>query len=346
MYYSEFGGVKNGFFGRNNFIAHDNGYAKKVETFITDRNNTDVYQTAYCYDNTNTEEALLYGDLYFDLDCEINDEEDFRRVKTDAIIVLNFLTMTMKVPEEQVHVYYSGSKGFHIIVPAEIFGLKPKADLNEDFRAIAYYIDKKWAYGKTMDLRIYDKRRLFRIPNSINSKTGLYKVPLTKERLSLCTWASLKVWAASPREENAPEPCPVIPAIQKYKAMLAYIYRDAIIKAEERKAKAEKIVIPETIRPILPCVINVLKNGASEGQRNNTAVAMASSLLQAGRSVDDIEELMQEWNETRNTPPLPEREITAVVNSAYEQAKNGQGYGCNTFRELGYCLGSSCNLYK
>lgn len=345
MYYSEFGGLKNGFFGRNNFIAHDSNFTEKVKNFLVDRNYTDVYQTAYYYDNTNTEEALLYGDLYFDLDCEINDEEDFKRVKHDAQLVFSVLEMMLKVPREQVHIYYSGSKGFHITVPAEVFGIKPKADLNEDFRAIAYFISKQ-TYGKTIDMKIYDKRRLFRIANTINSKTGLYKVPVPFTMLYTCTWESLKRWAEAQHEELAPNPCPVIPAIKKYKALLAYIYRDEIIKAEERKMKAEKVIIPEMERPLLPCVVNVLRNGVSQGQRNNTAVAVASSLLQAGKTIDETEELMQEWNDTRNNPPLPEREICAVVKSAYEQAQHGQGYGCNAFRELGYCIGSDCNLYR
>ena len=345
MYYTEFGGVKNDTFTRNAFIAHDINFTKKAAAYIADRDCTDVYRTTFCYDNTNVKESSLYGDLYFDLDKDIKNEDDFKAIKSDALIVHSYLSMRMKVPAEQIRVYFSGSKGFHIVVPAEVIGIEQKDSLNEEYKLIALEVQKT-TYNDTIDMKIYDRRRLFRIVNTINSKTGLYKVPIDYKMLYTGKWEDIKAYAEVQHPEIYPEPKFNKDAADRYKKILSDSIEKNEKKGIERKNKTVKIIIPDTERPLLPCVRNALINGVSEGQRNNTAVAVASGLFQAGKIVDEVEEIMQEWNEQRVEPPLPEKEVEAVVRSAYEQAQNGQGYGCNTFFSFGYCDGAGCSLYK
>ena len=61
-------------------------------------------------------------------------------------------------------------------------GLLPKQDLNQEFKNLAIWLQQQ-STSPIIDTAIYDRKRLLRIPNTINSKTGLYKVPITIQNL-------------------------------------------------------------------------------------------------------------------------------------------------------------------
>ena len=70
--------------------------------------------------------------------------------------------------------YFSGSKGFHVMIPSGFFEAEPSEDIHKRFRRVAV----KLADGIKIDTNIYDKTRLFRLANTINNKSGLYKIEL------------------------------------------------------------------------------------------------------------------------------------------------------------------------
>lgn len=85
-----------------------------------------------------------------------------------------------------------------MIIPGEILGIQPRKDLNGIFKSIAEQI-KTFSIHKTVDLKIYDNKRLFRVPNTINSSTGLYKIMLTPDELINLTEQDIKNLAKQPR---------------------------------------------------------------------------------------------------------------------------------------------------
>src|SRR5699024_2220240 len=70
--------------------------------------------------------------------------------------------------------YFSGSKGFHVMIPSGFFEAEPSEDILKRFRKVAV----KLADGINIDTAIYDKTRLFLLANTINNKSGLYKIEL------------------------------------------------------------------------------------------------------------------------------------------------------------------------
>src|SRR5690606_14230057 len=70
--------------------------------------------------------------------------------------------------------YSSGSKGFHIMIPSRLFGACPSPDIIKRFRSVALSLAK----GIKIDTSIYDKTRIFRLPNTINSRSNLFKIEL------------------------------------------------------------------------------------------------------------------------------------------------------------------------
>ena len=117
--------------------------------------------------------------------------------------------------------------------------------------------------------------------------------------------------------------------------------------AEREKRTVNTAVAREYVsnRKPLPCVEYLLQNGAEEGQRNNCTIALASSLFQIGHSREEVIEILDTWNQTKNEVPISDRELYTTINSAYNNSRNGIYYGCSAFRELGVCV-KNCPINK
>ena len=104
--------------------------------------------------------------LVFDFDSK----EDLEKVREDVQTLLDRLK-ELKVPtKECVQVYFSGNKGFHVIVHTT------SSFTPEELKVVCTNI----AEGlKTFDRSIYDRTRKFRIENTVNPKSKLYKIELT-----------------------------------------------------------------------------------------------------------------------------------------------------------------------
>lgn len=70
--------------------------------------------------------------------------------------------------------------------------------------------------------------------------------------------------------------------------------------------------------------VKELYRGAIEGSRNDTLARLAGSWVHNGLSLEDCIENAYTWN-TRNNPPLPEREVEQTVESIYNRDKGDKG---------------------
>lgn len=327
----EYGGVQNNTFRRNIF-------GEQNDENIINSFESDTYCTIYKYDNENIDSCNFIAPLYLDLDID-NIEEDYNKLIRDLKILIHKLITEFHVEQNDIQIYFSGSKGFHLIISESIFGFEPGRTLNKDLKKVAVYL-KAYTLTKCIDTKIYDYKRLFRINNTINSKTGLYKVRISYDDLIDMSYNDLIEYASKPKDIEPDE----------------YLYND---KANEsfanlieklNKRDREKIniqVAKEYIKKkeLLPCVKYILQNGSPNGQRNNSTIALANSLFQVGYNQDEVIEIITTWNETKNEEPLPDREIRATIKSAYNNSKQNIYYGCSSFRELDVCV-KGCPIYK
>ena len=60
---------------------------------------------------------------------------------------------------------------------------------------------------------------------------------------------------------------------------------------------------------------DILRNGAQEGQRNQTATKLAGYLFTKGLDENEVWEILKDWNESKNTPPLEEDELQRTFES-------------------------------
>ena len=329
----ELGGTKNGFFTRNHFVDISQ-IKNNLKLF-----DGDIYSTVYRYDSKDQNTANFIAPLYLDLDID-DIEHNFNKIKQDLALVLRRLKTVFHLSDKDIELYFSGSKGFHILVSHVIFGFEPSRDINKQYKKVAVDL-KTYTVNKTVDTKIYDNKRLFRVPNTINHKTGLYKVPVTYEKIKeMKTYAELKEYASSPKSSR--------PCIYKYNIKAREAFDELIEKIDaEEKAKINTKLAKEFIqkRELLPCVQYILKNGCAKGQRNNTTVALANSLFQIGKDFDEVLEIITYWNLEKNEDPLDQSEIRTTVMSAYNNAKQNRFYGCTVFKDLDVCV-KGCPIHK
>ena len=329
----EMGGVKNGHFTRNYFIE-----SKELKNNLN-RYDGDIYSTIYKYDSTDQNTANYIAPLYLDLDID-DIEINFLKVKQDLLLVMRRLKTIFNLSDKDIELYFSGSKGFHILVSHSIFGFEPSRNINKQYKKIAIDL-KTYTVNKSVDTKIYDNKRLFRVPNTINHKTGLYKVPISYDKIKeINSFEELRKYASSKK--------PMMPRIYKFnpKARLAFDEMIERIDSEE-KAKVNTKLAKEFIqrKELLPCVQYILNHGAAKGNRNNSTVALANSLFQVGKEYGEVLEIISYWNATKNEDPLDDSEIRTTVQSAYNNAQANRYYGCTMFKDLDVCV-KGCPIHR
>lgn len=339
-FYCEGGGqlnIKgNNIFTRNIIIEDTN-----TESIRKRFNNKDCYISAYKYDTQDLATANLFGSYYIDLDYELHNDNDLKVLQYDLLQITSFLKFQCDIPKEYIKVYFSGCKGFHIILDANIFGINTfKSNLNVQYKAFSKYIYENIISYKTIDLKIYDRARLFRMTNSINSKTNLYKVPIQLEFATKCKYNELIEYAIRPKlplfNKNI-KITPIKKAIEKF---------NNAFKKEGIQINNRSIINRNgKVFEVPACVRQMIQDGATQGNRNSTCVIIASTLLQSGKNEEEVQSLVQEWN-NNTTPRLSDKEINAVIKSAIKEFNSGKGYGCSSIKELGYCIGAECRCYK
>ena len=210
--------LRNGKMVRNQFFRIDDSDAPKLWRIQFD--NTDIFTSACIYSQPSRNSPFIAG-LFFDLDDHNNPEQ----ARRDALGMCQLLEEKAKVPRDCLGLYFSGSKGNHIEVSWKVFGPEPSPSyiLQLCKRMALKAVD---AGVKSPDTGIYTQGRLWRMPNSINSKKNLYKIPLTYEELRDLDAAGIAKLAKNPRGDDSFASCEFCQATADW-------YREAISVLEK-----------------------------------------------------------------------------------------------------------------
>lgn len=202
--------------------------------------------------------------------------------------------------------YFSGSKGFHVMIPSAYFNAEPSEDINKRFRKVALKI----AEGINIDTAIYDKTRIFRLPNTINEKSGLHKVELYPFEAMSMEINDIQHKALLPVERLDIEK-----DVDSSEELTELYYEDL---NKQRSAKGEQSKVRTKI-----CMSKMM-TGVGEGERDNVGVRVASHLRQSGLTPKMMFVALDEWNET-NDPPLSDDELSRI----FEQGMQDYSFGCH-----------------
>lgn len=123
--------------------------------------------------------------LVFDFDSK----EDIEIARKDAVETLNILNSTYGIPEDAMRAYFSGNKGFHV----EVYTNNKYTP--DEVKAICTNIA---GHLSSFDTVIYNTTRPFRLNNTINLKSNLYKIELELADLQELTIDQIRAKAKVP----------------------------------------------------------------------------------------------------------------------------------------------------
>lgn len=219
--------------------------------------------------------------------------------------------------------YFSGSKGFHIMIPSRLFGACPSLDIHKRFRAVATSLAK----GIKIDTSIYDKARIFRLPNTINSRSNLFKIELFPFQALYSSIEEILHMAETPGER-----------LKVNKEFTVNERLKGIYEAPLNAPKKQDNGSVEGVKAYL-CMMK-LNQGVGSGERDNVGVRVASHLKRSGLSKPMIWASLEAWNGL-NSPPLETYELERI----FEQGLSQYEFGCNDHILKSHC-DKRCVFYK
>ena len=274
-------------------------------------------------------------DLLLDIDSKYL---DYSKIMAELIIKI-FKFHGIK----NIGIKFSGSKGFHIIIPwkafpKEINNVQTKDKFPEWPRIIVRYLIEKIEkqliekvsslespskYVKDFqapkevipDLVLVSPRHLFRTPYSLHEKTALSSVVLNPEKIQDFDMKDanpmkVKIKNFMPDSEEGEAKELLVQALDWYK--------DNNPDEEEKRTNKDfkTIKISNLSEKNLPPCIKKILGGLSDGRQRSIFI-LINLFRSVGMDRDELEKRLYQWNE-KNTPPLKQGIIKNQLKVAYK----------------------------
>jgi hypothetical protein len=240
------------------------------------------------------------------------DRADLADALADARRLVAFLHQRFPETEGDVPVYFSGRKGFHVLI--ELAHNPPPA---VGFQRIAQTLAEALAgrAGVRIDGSVYDIAHIIRLPNTRHPRTGLFKRRIDAEALFALDVDGIRRHAAHPAGDG-------IPAVRTLPVQLADDWRDAeratTRTAEARAAARRDFGTADARAPRY--FLDLLRFGVGEGERHATLFRCAAWLTEQGAPPSLCSALLTEpGRDVGLTPKDVERQIACGVEHARKQ---------------------------
>ncbi len=281
--------------------------------------------------------------LYFDIDCA----GDLDKALLAGRYLVEFLVDGLELAEEAVRVWFSGSKGLHILVHPAALGLTPSAALTQNMKLIVAGLIKRLEAEGCPDLpvdsSVYSLPRMLRAPNQINPKSGLFKVELTHGELQRLSADEIKALAGDPRPPLRSEDGPAPPVSSKATAWWAaeldkqhktHEFTRRTAELTGRKVRPDGFVVDEVVDPGMPdCIRRLAEAEVGPGARNRAELQLGCWALAAGRPQPWAVKLLNAWalrNRTELSTDGCRTKAESIVKAVY--GRTGYGFSCAAAR--------------
>jgi|GEM_PF-2987080 len=337
----------NGFLYVDGYYKTPSGRSKKwirvklsdVKSRIIDPSkNHDCYHTIQRFANP----ASIDGEnqiagLFFDLDAAGKPAA----AKADAIKLINYFDVNFELSNEEIRVFFSGSKGFHVIVSPLVFGLKPHPFMTYRHKLAAMWLEK-YLNLKTLDLSAYSIRRQWRIADSVHPKSSLYKIELTTYEVENLSMPKILKMAKQPRGELYDDE--ILNEIgTRPEAVDWYSQFISMYDEHERERKLAPSKPIKKIGKKLPvCIEDLMLNHIrKKDTRNRATMTLASFYKDIGltqaqtilKLTDWILKVPQAYSDHYGDTNFLKASIPPVVKTVYENSD--YHFLCNFARSLG-----------
>jgi hypothetical protein len=243
-----------------------------------------------------------------------------------------------------LQVYFSGSKGFHLMMDGRLFGrMAPSKNLPAAFDSLRRHVAQELPepLRETVDLTIKDRVRLLRLPNTIHEKSKLYKILVSAAELQELDAEDIRRLARQPRTLSLTDPTGFISQVEvNSNPAASELFRRVQRQVTQftRKPFVYRFHRPTNLAQIqFPCAGAqvIWQSHIEPGFRNNCAIRLASELRLLGLSAEECRDKLVEWND-RNAIALSSDELESVVRSAY-QHRFPYRYSCRDAVLRRYC---------
>ncbi len=349
---------------RNNMVS-----IRKVLELVQRYKRFECYTTLFCYSkeileymkkNVRNGRATIAGyqgkvwASFFVMDI---DSENLKEALEVSRGLTDYFSSYWDLSQESLLVHFSGSAGFHILLDTRVFGkIEASKNLHLVFSEIRKEIARQAKVKKrdAVDCSIKDKVRLFRVVNTINAKSGLYKVQLTLEELFKSGVEDIRNKARKAQPIYFTDSTGLVSTENEVKENeeAKGIFQCALEQIKNRKSTPVSIdySLKDTENPsIIFCKARerIWKSHIKKGFRNNAAVRLIAQFRLSGFSKEKALKLIVWWNK-KNGINLPLEELLKSVESVYT-SNIPYDYGCNDEILKKFCLfrnRSKCKDYR
>jgi len=287
---------------------------------------SDLYQSLYYYDNA----ALAYfksnknsikgyrgkvSTPYITFDI---DSKDLEVSKRNTIILIDWLKEQGLYNEYAAKIAFSGSKGFHLTLNTA-YEFTPK-----ELKSLCLYVSSQVPFVEEagfqrVDPSIYNTNRQFRVVNTINPKSGLYKIEMVESELRNCTMDTIKEAASKPQKtypfESKIDDKPI-------RAILLQLKEDSKNKYETPKSDVIKTFIGANIKR-KRCIEIIQEGEMQDGESNSGLLRLASHYRRLGYTEEQCREQLVKAAEARklkypNTNEIEDEKLDQeILSSVY-----------------------------
>lgn len=207
--------------------------------------------------------------LVFDFD----DKKDIENARQDTITAVNRLKDLGFNPED-INVYFTGKKGFHIEI-----------GLDKDFTKTQLETIRQSISGdlNTTDPSIKDTQRILRAPLSKHDETGLFKILLSHQELTDDSIDDIKTEAANPSEDRCQFMCDTF--TQKVSAPKKLMELSTLVvpkKVEVPEVVGDKLDFSRNKTGLTNAKYALSEGFFEEGERNEATMILASTYMGLG----------------------------------------------------------------
>ena len=237
-----------------------------------------------------------------------------------------FFVDRWEIDPNAIQIYFSGSKGFHLMLDSRLFGrILPAKNLPLIFDSMRRHFAGELPehLRATMDLTIKDRVRLLRLPNTVHEKSKLNKIIVSCDELAHLSPDEIRERARKVRPLALTDETGFVSRVDVTENPQAAQFYQRIrrqLKKFTGKPFAYHFRRPEDLgRLRFPCAAlqRIWESHVESGYRNNCAIRLASELRLLGLNEDEANDKLIEWNE-KNLIQLPSPELHNVVRSAYQ----------------------------
>ncbi len=250
-----------------------------------ERTKEELHYSIQRYPKKSEEEC--FADIVIDIDSQV-----IELALQEARLAVEWFQKEFALEPE---IYFSGRKGFHLIIRDGVFKLENIKDLNLFLKFVVSKITNLIPITQ-IDFQIFAKKKIIRAENSIHLNSKLFKIPLTSQELLTSLPSYIKALAKSQRE---------IPHYKneyndKFQTFILELFqewKELPISTEIERELRENLVKEDLKNKYPPCIETLLTKGFKEkGMRNKVVLLLSSFFFDIGLSRSEAEIILTNWS--------------------------------------------------